>query len=73
MCIRDRHPEGLPHLKDKDRAKLAESNRLAQRALALLQLAAQRNIPGGEENPESSFLWLLRSRQKFAERFKTVD
>eukprot|EP00959_Pyramimonas_sp_CCMP1952_P042225 883121-Pyramimonas_sp.AAC.1 len=43
------HPEGLPHLEVKDQAKLLESSRLAQRALALLQLAAQRNVPGGEE------------------------
>ena len=66
-------PEGLPHLEGRDREVLMESNRLAQRALALLRLAAERDIPGGEENPHSSFLWELPSRQKFAERYRITD
>jgi hypothetical protein len=48
-----------------DRQALKTSNLLADRAGALLRLARKRGIPGGEENPHSSYLWNFPDRQRF--------
>ena len=66
-------PQGLPHLEGRDLVTLQQSNLLAARALGLLQLAAARDIPGGEENPNISYLWDLPSRQNFQKKFSTTD
>jgi len=57
---------GLPGLSAKDQAKLNRSNRLADRAGAILKLCLQHNLPCGEENPATSFLWDFRSRKQLA-------
>eukprot|EP00959_Pyramimonas_sp_CCMP1952_P107066 2238223-Pyramimonas_sp.AAC.1 len=48
-------PQGLPNLEGRDLETLQQSNVRAARALGLLQLAAARNIPGGEDNPSASY------------------
>ena len=50
------HPEGLPDLTGTERETLLMSNGVAARAQSLIDLAYARGIPGGEENPLSSFL-----------------
>ena len=59
-------PRGLPHLSAADRRTLNRGNALADRAFHLENLCYHRHIPGGEENPGSSFLWLQRNRVAFA-------
>ena len=58
-------PRGLPGLTGKDKAKLQEGNALADRAGQLQRLAYALHVPGGEENPYSSYLWQLRNRVLF--------
>ena len=59
---------GLPNLPEKDQEKLRVSNMLADFAGSLIRAARKLNIPGGEENPATSFLWLFPSRAKQSER-----
>ncbi len=59
------HVHGLPTLTGKDAATVKLSNKLAARAFELLKLAQRRQIPCGEENPQTSFLWSFPSRQRF--------
>ena len=61
-------PRGLPDLPEQDAQKLALSNFLGDKAGRLQQIAYDMRIPGGEENPASSFLWLQPERQKMQER-----
>ena len=56
-------PRGLANLSEKDSEKLRIYNKLGHFAAELQKIALRMNIPGGEENPASSFLWLQRSRQ----------
>ena len=66
------HPRGLPECRHLP--KVRDANVLAQRAAEAARLAHARGIPGGEDNPASSFLWDLPSRrarhswQSFSER-----
>ncbi|CAK0873670.1 unnamed protein product [Prorocentrum cordatum] len=62
------HPHGLPRLEGRDQRALEESNKLAHRALGLPRLAASRDISGGGEDPNTSYLWDLPSRKRFADR-----
>ena len=57
------HLFGLPGLPLRERQLVITSNLLAQRSAAIQRLCIQLEIPGGEENPASSFLWELPSRQ----------
>jgi len=64
--LRDaQHVRGLSGLREKDRQALLRSNMLADRGGILARMAYQLNIPGGEENPASSWLWRFQSRQAF--------
>lgn len=54
-------PRGLPELAERDAAVVADGNLLAARSAALTRAAYEQQVPGGEENPHSSFLWLLPS------------
>lgn len=56
-------PQGLSELSECDAATVAEGNLLAARSAALTRAAYAQNVPGGEENPHSSFLWTLPSRR----------
>ena len=58
------HLSGLPDLPARDRELVRTSNLLAARAAAIQRLCIQLGVPGGEENPASSFLWDLPSRKK---------
>ena len=66
-------PRGLPDLPENDRAKLREGNALADRAGQLQRLALSLGVLGGEENPASSYLWALASRQKFLQLVSVQD
>ena len=66
-------PHGLPDLPEKDRAKLREGNALVDRAGQLQRLVLSLGILGGEENPASSYLWSLLSRQKFLQCSSVLD
>ena len=73
-ALRDRlHVRGLPGLVGKDLAGARLGNLLADRAGVLARMAYDRNLAGGEENPASSFLWLLRSRELFLRRPRVAD
>jgi hypothetical protein len=61
------HVRGLPDLSAVDRETLRVSNLLADRAGQLLRIARSRQIPGGEENPNISYLWDFADRRKFVE------
>ncbi len=64
--LRDQaHPRGLPGLSERDKKAVKMGTLLADRAACLLQAAARRRIPCGEENPQCSLLWSLRSRVDF--------
>jgi hypothetical protein len=65
------HVRGLPELSAVDRETLRVSNLLADRAGQLLRLARARQIPGGEENPNISYLWDFADRRKFLEDANT--
>jgi hypothetical protein len=65
------HVRGLPELCAADRQTLKVSNVLADRAGQLLRLARSRQIPGGEENPNISYLWDFADRRKFLEDHNT--
>lgn len=54
---------GLPNRGGPDAQQLATKNLFAARSAALAKAAYERQIIGGEENPHSSFLWSLPSRQ----------
>lgn len=55
-------PLGLPDLNAADAQQLATGNMLASHSAAFAKAAYERQNPGGEENPHSSFLWKLPSR-----------
>eukprot|EP00959_Pyramimonas_sp_CCMP1952_P342558 7176790-Pyramimonas_sp.AAC.1 len=59
------HLRGLPGLEGADYHDVVTSNKLADRIALLLGIALRRQLPAGEENPASSLLWLLPSRQRF--------
>eukprot|EP00974_Lingulodinium_polyedra_P120765 11176350-Lingulodinium_polyedra.AAC.1 len=61
------HPRGLPNLGRADQAKVTEGNALADKAGQLQRLAFAMRLPGGEENPATSFLWQLCSRCRFVQ------
>ena len=59
---------GLPGLTGRDLEALKLSNFTADVAGRLQHLAYQLGIPGGEENPASSYLWQLPARLKMIQR-----
>ena len=76
--LRDRnHLRGLAGLAPRDQKVLANSNLMMDRAGILQRLAYDHGVPGGEENPASSFLWQMPGRQRFGTRsnvvFENVD
>jgi hypothetical protein len=72
-ALRDKdNINGLSLLSSKDLAKVVAANSLAKYVGYLLRLCLRWNNPAGEENPASSFLWLMPSRQhlcKFAKEY----
>ena len=68
---------GLANLKGRDRQALQASNFMADVAGRLEHLAYKLGIPGGEENPASSYLWQFPSRKRLVQRpeveTRTVD
>ena len=64
--LRDKdHIRGLSGLREPDRQALIRSNLLADRAGVLINMAYGLGLPGGEENPGSSWLWQFESRKRF--------
>ena len=66
-------PLGLPNLNEEDRAKVSSSNRLLSAACNLANLAIQRHLPGGLENPAFSRLWLCPSVERLLRLGPCVD
>ena len=67
------HPRGLPGLPPGDQAQVVLGNACADRAEVLAAQAYRRGLPGGEENPATSWLWTLPSRARRAARLHVTD
>jgi hypothetical protein len=60
----DLHVDGKCDLSSADMMKVRAGNRLARRVAELQQICLRMGIAGGEENPATSWLWKLPSRQR---------
>jgi len=66
------HYRGLPDLPPDQRELADRANLLIDNAARILRLAAALGIPGGEENPRTSMLWLFPSRERLLARWADV-
>ena len=63
----------LKELQGRDLEVLERGNDLARRAHILLELARKAGLPGGEENPAHSYLWVQPPRKDQVLRNHCVD
>ena len=66
-------PMGLPGLSGKDLEHLTVSNKLGWVSQRIQRLCYKLNVPGAEENPWQSFLWLRPDRRSFAKLPQVCD
>ena len=57
-------PRGLPNFSGRDKVALDIGNQLEKFSRDVLETCLERDIPCAEENPSSSLLWKLKSRQR---------